>query len=211
MQTINNRSELINENQSSSKLTRLDVQRGSERVGYQPAHAGGLGTGAEPTARLGFGEAPRNPRADRRKYEIEVFAAKTHELSANLRVVVMTDGSPWFVAADVLKALDVSNSVLRRVCQQEERAQLYFPDPDWRGKWKVVDLLSESGLYALLGMFTLCGRDMDKPNPAPLRKWIANAVLPYLHRRYSKLESEIVPEDAEGCVTVEADEEAALA
>lgn len=95
-------------------------------------------------------------------------------------------GQPWFGAADVCRALDVDRSVLRKL-EADER--LAVPVPQQDGGMALVSLISESGLLALCGLFTLCGRDAGKPSEPAFRKWVVYELLPRVHRRILDVEA----------------------
>lgn len=93
-----------------------------------------------------------------------------------VRVVKDESGSPWFVAKDILKALDYSdNSNAARVIS-------YVPE-EWRGVNQIhtpygiqnMLTLSEPGLYFFLGR-------SDKPKALPFQKWLAGEVLPSIRK-----------------------------
>jgi len=187
MSSIATPSELINENKKCAQACRSQPEGGGISMGRKIGDAPRLGTGSQHTARASLGDAGANPRPATRHYSVEVF---THEgLNIRLRVVVFADGSPWFLRQDVLSALDVSATVLRHL-DYEEICELSVFDPATKAL-RLVYLLSASAILALVGAFTLCGRDSDKPDPMPLRKWLAREVLPTLHRKYAALEMEV--------------------
>ena len=79
--------------------------------------------------------------------------------------VVMKDGVPWFVAADVCRVLELTNPTVA----------LERLDDD-------TNIINKSGLYAL----TLTSR---KPNAKKFRKWLTNEVVPSIFRMgsYSRI------------------------
>lgn len=85
--------------------------------------------------------------------------------------VVMKDGVPWFVAADVCRVLELTNPTvaLERVDDDEKaKFSLGLPGGD-------TNVVNESGLYAL----TLTSR---KPNAKKFRKWLTGEVVPSIFR-----------------------------
>lgn len=98
--------------------------------------------------------------------EIKVFE------NAQLGAVrtVMVDGEPWFVAADVCKALDVQNitQALQRL-DSDERAMLNI------GRQGETNIVNEYGLYSLV----LGSR---KPEAAAFKRWITHDVIPDIRR-----------------------------
>lgn len=90
-------------------------------------------------------------------------------VSTTLRVV-MRDGNPWFVAADVCAALGVQN-----VTQAVERL-----DDDERSMFNIApsgdtNIINESGLYSLI----LGSR---KPEAKKFKKWVTSEVLPAIRK-----------------------------
>lgn len=108
-----------------------------------------------------------------------------------LRAVVLGGGRIMFLAFDALRLISVDRSVLRHLdCDERETVAFYPPNPS--ENVQLIQLVSESALFALLGMFYLTGeREPGKPSLGKLaeyRKWIARDVLPFLHRKYGALE-----------------------
>lgn len=84
------------------------------------------------------------------------------------------NGSPWFVAADVCKALAISNprmAVAR--LDEDEISSVSFSDGGLRRK---INIISESGLYALVIR-------SNKPEAREFRKWITSEVLPAIRQK----------------------------
>jgi prophage antirepressor-like protein len=88
--------------------------------------------------------------------------------------VVMRDGEPWFVLADVCKVLDISNSrdASARL-DEDEKADVGITDtsPNGPGQRRTVTAINESGLYSLV----LTSR---KPDAKRFKKWITSEVIP---------------------------------
>lgn len=85
--------------------------------------------------------------------------------------VVMKNGLPWFVAADVCRVLELTNpTVALERLDEDEKAKfnLGLPGGD-------TNVVNESGLYAL----TLTSR---KPNAKKFRKWLTGEVVPSIFR-----------------------------
>lgn len=87
--------------------------------------------------------------------------------------VVMKDGIPWFVAADVCRALEIQNhrDALSRLDDDEKGVAI----TDTLGGKQNMSIVNESGLYAL----TLTSR---KPNAKKFRKWLTGEVVPSIFR-----------------------------
>lgn len=85
--------------------------------------------------------------------------------------VTEIDGEPWFVAADVCAALDLSNpsETLKRLDADEVTLSQI------EGSRRPVNLINESGLFALI-------LRSDKPKAKPFRRWVTGEVLPTIRR-----------------------------
>lgn len=92
-----------------------------------------------------------------------------------IRVVVL-DGSPWFVAADVCRALGMDTArgsgQWTRGLSDDEKGLTSVHTP---GGLQNVTIVSESGLYRLL-------MRSDKPNARPFQDWVTRDVLPSIRR-----------------------------
>ena len=87
--------------------------------------------------------------------------------------VVTRDGEPWFVAADVCRALDVGNISQAVSRLEEDEIHIILNDTN-RGK-RSMAVVSEPGLYALV----LGSR---KPEAQSFRRWITHEVLPAIRQ-----------------------------
>jgi prophage antirepressor-like protein len=96
--------------------------------------------------------------------------------------VVMRDGEPWFVAADVCKALDIA-SASQAVNGRADRDGKDGLDDDERGTGTVttpsgdqkMTIVNESGLYNLIFK-------SRKPEANRFKKWITSEVLPSIRK-----------------------------
>ena len=90
----------------------------------------------------------------------------------NVRVV-MIDGVPWFVAADVCEALTIDNhrNVLARLDDDEKGVHTV----DTLGGPQEMAIINESGLYSLI----LTSR---KPEAKRFKKWVTADVLPSIRK-----------------------------
>ena len=100
---------------------------------------------------------------------IQVF---TNQHFGRVRVV-MRDGDPWFVAADVCRALDVGNISQAVSRLEQDEIHIILNDTN-RGK-RSMAVVSEPGLYALV----LGSR---KPEAQSFRRWITHEVLPAIRQ-----------------------------
>ncbi|HHQ5858176.1 TPA: BRO-N domain-containing protein [Enterobacter hormaechei subsp. hoffmannii] len=92
--------------------------------------------------------------------------------------VVLVEGEPWFVAADVCKALDIAdNRAAVRKLDEDEKGGYSIPTP---GGVQSVGIVNESGLYTLI----LRCRDAVKQGTTAwrFRKWVTNEVLPAIRK-----------------------------
>ena len=87
--------------------------------------------------------------------------------------VVTLDGEPWFVAADVCRALELerTNRALSRLDDDEKGAHLVSTP----GGRQMMSIVSESGLYALV----LGSR---KPEAKAFKRWITHEVIPAIRK-----------------------------
>ncbi|HGF4887160.1 TPA: Bro-N domain-containing protein, partial [Escherichia coli] len=96
------------------------------------------------------------------------------ESEATIRAIVI-DGNPWFVAKDVIKALQLTNPTMSiKSLDDDERAKFNL------GRQGETNIINESGLYTLI----LRCRDAVTPGTIPyrFRKWVTGEVLPQIRR-----------------------------
>lgn len=87
--------------------------------------------------------------------------------------VVWRNGALWFVAADVCRALGLTNPAETvRHLEEDERG---ISSADTSAGPREVVVVSESGLYALIFK-------SRKPNAIHFRKWVTSVVLPAIRR-----------------------------
>ncbi|EOG3908174.1 Bro-N domain-containing protein [Salmonella enterica] len=101
---------------------------------------------------------------------------------------VMLDGAPWFVASDVIKALQLTNATMSmKALDDDERSKLNL------GRQGTANIISESGLYTLI----LRCRDAVTPGTIPyrFRKWVTSEVLPQIRRTGRYVREELSPAD----------------
>lgn len=97
--------------------------------------------------------------------------------------IVMVAGEPWFVAADVCKALALTNpSESLKALDADEKDTLSLTEGIHAGRRgnPNVAIVSESGMYTLI----LRCRDAVKPGTVPhrFRKWVTSEVLPSIRK-----------------------------
>ncbi len=93
--------------------------------------------------------------------------------------VVMRDDEPWFVAADVCRALQLTNPTKALLSLDADEKALTSIQGLSRGNDQ-ANVISESGMYALV----LRCRDAVKPGTVPhrFRKWVTSIVLPAIRK-----------------------------
>ena len=89
-----------------------------------------------------------------------------------LRTVVK-DGEPWFVAADVCKALELTNS--RVAVDRLDADEKDVSSTDTLGGKQKMTVISESGLYSLV----LGSR---KPQAHAFKRWVTHDVIPSIRK-----------------------------
>ena len=95
--------------------------------------------------------------------------------------VVERDGEPWFVAADVCKALEIANNrdALTRIDDDEKGVAL----ADTLGGKQEVTIVNEPGLYSLV----LGSR---KPEAKVFKRWVTHEVIPSIRKHGAYLTPE---------------------
>lgn len=102
--------------------------------------------------------------------EIKIFE---NEKFGSVRVVER-DGEPWFVANDVLRVLEVSNSKdALRGLDDDEKSGVDIIDP--HGREQTTNCVSEAGLYSII----LRSR---KPEAKTFKRWITHDVIPSIRK-----------------------------
>jgi len=105
---------------------------------------------------------------DRTRPEVEAFAFGDHPIR-----VVLIDGDPWFVLADLCRALDLS-AVGRVAGRLDEGVRQTHTLPTAGGPQQMT-IVSEAGMYEVVIR-------SDKPDAAAFRRWVTNEVLPSIRR-----------------------------
>ena len=101
--------------------------------------------------------------------EVTVFQ---NDQFGSIRAIILS-GEPWFVAADVCRALDIQNSrdALSRLDEDEKGVA----STDTPGGVQEVSIVNEPGLYVLV----LGSR---KPEAKLFRRWITHEVIPTIRK-----------------------------
>ena len=108
--------------------------------------------------------------------EITVF---TNERFGQLRTVEK-DGQPWFVSADVCKALEIDRTATRRLDEDEKGVHSMHT----HGGNQDITIISEPGLYAL----SLSSR---KPEARQFKRWVTHDVIPAIRKHGAYLTPEL--------------------
>lgn len=98
--------------------------------------------------------------------------------------VMLRDGQPWFVAADVCRVLELLNT--SKACETLDEDEKGITNSDTLGGKQQMLIISESGLYALVFK-------SRKAEAKKFRRWVTSEVLPAIRQtgRYA------VPVDGE--------------
>ncbi|WP_448196097.1 BRO-N domain-containing protein [Raoultella planticola] len=114
-------------------------------------------------------------------------AVFSFESESNIRAILI-DGEPWFVAIDVIKALQLTNPTMSlKALDEDERSKFNL------GRQGNTNIISESGLYTLI----LRCRDAVTPGTIPyrFRKWVTSEVLPQIRHTGRYVRDELSPAD----------------
>nr|DAG28406.1 MAG TPA: hypothetical protein [Caudoviricetes sp.] len=123
--------------------------------------------------------------------EVKVF---TYQQKLNVRTV-MKDGEPWFVATDVCRALEISNTAmaLSRLDDDEKGVSLI----DTLGGKQDLTTINEPGLYKLV----LGSR---KPEAKEFKRWVTHEVLPTIRKTGEYKMAEMFDDAIDNILTPEA-------
>lgn len=99
--------------------------------------------------------------------------------------VVDRENSPWFVAADVCRVLEIGNTTEAiRSLEDFEKMTLSNPEGRAGNGAQSYNLISESGLYALIFK-------SRKPQAVAFRLWVTSEVLPAIRQNGFYLQSSL--------------------
>ena len=103
----------------------------------------------------------------------EARALRAFTFDADVVRVVMRDGEPWWVAADIAAILGLgrTHDAVRSLDDDEKGAEKIRPP----GGTQSLSVVSEPGLYSLV-------LRSNKPNAKRFRRWLTHDVLPQLRR-----------------------------
>ena len=102
--------------------------------------------------------------------KMQVFSS---EQFGNIRAI-MRDGEPWFVAADVCKALEIGNpsQAIARL-EDDEKMNTLISNEGAASGTSSMAFVNEPGLYSLV----LGSR---KPEAKVFKRWVTSEILPYV-------------------------------
>ena len=105
----------------------------------------------------------------------ELTTFNNEEFNANVRVVIQ-NGEPYFVAVDICKALDLSDTgrAVERL-DSDESTRIEIDHPQSPQKKIEVIAVNESGLYNLIF-------GSRKPEAKAFKRWITHEVLPSIRK-----------------------------
>lgn len=102
---------------------------------------------------------------------LPALAPQTFTFTSNQLRVVLSAGEPWFVAADIIAALELDRKALERLDDDEKGvSSIHTP-----GGEQQMTVINESGLYSLI----LGSR---KPEAKRFKKWVTSEVLPAIRK-----------------------------
>lgn len=85
--------------------------------------------------------------------------------------VVDVDGDPWFVLADLCRALGLARRPAAVADRLDDEVRQTYPIPDALGRTQDTLLVSEAGMYDVV-------LRSDAPDAKPFRRWVTHDVLP---------------------------------
>ena len=88
--------------------------------------------------------------------------------------VVRIDSEPWFVLADLARALGIGD-VSRLASRLDDGVRLTHPIPDRLGRIQQATIVSEPGMYEVVIR-------SDSPAAVPFRQWLTHEVIPAIRK-----------------------------
>ena len=94
------------------------------------------------------------------------------------------NSEPWFVLADVCKALELSTpSRVAERLEKDEVSQTHTIDR--MGRTQNTTIVNESGLYAVI-------LRSDKPRAKQFRRWVTSEVLPTIRKHHAYMQDDVL-------------------
>lgn len=97
----------------------------------------------------------------------------TYESATDVRVLSI-DGEPWFVLADLVRALGLTTVARVRDRLSDDVSQTH-PIPDSMGRIQQTTIVSEPGMYEVIIR-------SDAPAAEPFRRWLTHDVIPQIRK-----------------------------
>lgn len=105
--------------------------------------------------------------------QLQIFKYEEDEDHLDDLTAIEIDGEAWFIAVEVCKMLDIEN-VTNAIKVLDDDEKLPFT-LERAGQKRQVNLISESGLYALVFK-------SKKPSAKKFRKWVTKEVIPAIRK-----------------------------
>jgi prophage antirepressor-like protein len=106
---------------------------------------------------------------------LPAIAPQTFTFTQQAVRVIVRDGEPWFVAADVCAALGIANATQAMARLDDDETTLYSTEGQAGSGPQSFNIINESGLYSLI----LGSR---KPEAKRFKKWVTSEVLPAIRK-----------------------------
>lgn len=101
---------------------------------------------------------------------VELFTYTDHQVR-----VVLVDGEPWFVLADLCRVLGLVRGPAQIAERLDDGVRQTYPIQDNLGRTQNAIVVSESGMYEVVIR-------SDKPEAGNFRRWITGEVLPAIRK-----------------------------
>ena len=105
--------------------------------------------------------------------QLQIFKYQEDEEHLDNLTTIEIDGEVWFIANEVCNLLDIKNAsdAVSRLDEDEKQTSVL----PISGQNRKVNLISESGLYALIFK-------SSKPSAKRFRKWVTKEVIPAIRK-----------------------------
>lgn len=98
----------------------------------------------------------------------------TYESATDVRVLSI-GGEPWFVLADLTRALGLARSAAAVSGRLSDDVRQTYPIPDSLGRIQQTTIVSEPGMYEVIIR-------SDAPAAEPFRRWLTHEVIPQIRK-----------------------------
>ncbi|MEO4171991.1 BRO family protein [Acinetobacter pittii] len=108
--------------------------------------------------------------------QLQIFEFESDDSNLDNLTTIEIDNEIWFVANEVCRLLDIKNAsdAVSRLDDDEKQTSVI----PISGQNRQVNLISESGLYALIFK-------SNKPSAKQFRKWVTKEVIPSIRKKGS--------------------------